>query len=216
MHPYIKQAQRRGAGHLRPPVDGAGAAKDVGSAAVSGAAHAAGGGLRRLLRRRGRPVAPRDGVQAVHREDATAAGPVLRRHARAGTASPARWPTGSTRSWRPSPTSASRKAIRCPSPRWCSTRRGSSCTIPPRSARRCCGRSRWVSTRRSRWWPMPVGTGSSCTGPTSTPAWRTPRWRTRATRCGWVSAASVTSATSWPSGSSRSERPTGRSPLCSI
>ena len=52
------------------------------------------------------------------------------------------------------------------SPRWCSTRRGSSCIIPRCSARRCCGRSRWVSTRRSRWSPMPVGTGSSCTGPT--------------------------------------------------
>ena len=37
------------------------------------------------------------------------------------------------------------------------------------------------------------------------------RWRTRAPRCGWASAASATSATSWPSRSSRSERPTGRS-----
>ncbi len=32
---------------------------------------------------------------------------------RDGTASPARWPTGSTRSWRRSPISASRKVIRC-------------------------------------------------------------------------------------------------------
>ena len=135
---------------------------------------------------------------------------------RTGTASPAMWPTGSTRSWRRSPTSASRRAIRCPSPRWSSTRRGSSCTTPPRSAPRCCGPSRWVSTRRRRWWPMRVGTGSPCTDPTSTPASRTRRWRTWAPTCGWVSAASVTSAPSWPSGSSTSERPTGRSALCSI
>ena len=50
--------------------------------------------------------------------------------------------------------------------RWCSTRRGSSCTIQRCSARRCCGRSRWASTRRSRWWPTPVGTVSSYTGRT--------------------------------------------------
>ena len=109
-----------------------------------------------------------------------------------------------------------RKAIRCPSPRWCSTRRGSNCTIPPRSAPRCCGRSRWVSIRRSRWWPMPVGTGSRCTDQMSTPAWRTRRWRTRAPRSGWASAASATSVTSWPSSSSRNEKPTGRSVLCLI
>ena len=133
-----------------------------------------------------------------------------------GTASPARWPTGSTRSWKRSPISAFRKAIRCPSPRWCSTRRGSNCTTPPRSARRCCGHSRWVSIHRSRWWPMPVGTGSPCTDRMSTPAWRTRRWRTRAPRCGWASAASATSVTSLPSRSSRNEKPTGRSILCWI
>ena len=77
--PVHQAPQRPGARHLRPPVDGAGAAKDVGRAAVPGTAHAAGRRLRRLLRRRGRPAAPGDGLQAVHREDAPAAGPVLRR-----------------------------------------------------------------------------------------------------------------------------------------
>ena len=82
VHPYIKRRNGEEQRHLRPSIDGARAAKNVGRPAVSGAAHAAGGRLRRLLRRRGRPVAPRDGVQAVDRADAQAARPVLRRHAR--------------------------------------------------------------------------------------------------------------------------------------
>ena len=82
VHPYIKRRNGDGAGGLRPSVDGARAAKNPGRAAVSGAAHAACGGLRRLHRCRGGPVAPRDGVQAVNRADAQAARPVLRRHAR--------------------------------------------------------------------------------------------------------------------------------------
>ena len=81
--PLHQAAQRRRTRHLRPPVDGVRTAEDVGGAAVSGAAHAARGRLRRLLRRRGRPVAPGDGVQALHGADATIAWPVLRRHARA-------------------------------------------------------------------------------------------------------------------------------------
>ena len=81
--PLHQAAQRRRTRHLRPPVDGVGTAEDVGGAAVSGAAHAARGRLRRLLRRRGRPVAPGDGVQALHGADAPTAWPVLRRHARA-------------------------------------------------------------------------------------------------------------------------------------
>ena len=52
----------------------------------------------------------------------------------------------------------SRKAMRCPSRRWCSTRRGSSCTTRRRSARRCCAHSRWVSIPHSRWWPTRAGT----------------------------------------------------------
>ena len=81
--PLHQAAQRRRARHLRPSVDGVRTAEDVGGAAVSGAAHAARGRLRRLLRRRGRPVAPGDGVQALHGADATIAWPVLRWHARA-------------------------------------------------------------------------------------------------------------------------------------
>ncbi len=80
LHP---PAQRAGPGGLRPPVDGTGAAKDAGSAALSGAADAARGRLRRIQRRRGRPAAPRHGIQALDRAHATAARPVLRRHARA-------------------------------------------------------------------------------------------------------------------------------------
>ena len=108
----------------------------------------------------------------------TAAGPVLRRHARPARhhrrgGRPDLREAGGVRQFR-----FPGKPFAVASPRWCSTRRGSSCTIPRRSAPRCCGRSRWASTRRSRWWPMPAGTGSPCTGPTSTPASRTPRWRT--------------------------------------
>ena len=103
-----------------------------------------------------------------------------------------------------------------PSRRWCSTRRGSSCTIRRRSARRCCGRSRWASTRRSRWWPTPAGTASPCTArhqrqPGAGHAGKRGRLEVR------LGHGSVrTSATSWPSGSSRNERPTGRSHPCSI
>jgi DNA polymerase III alpha subunit len=49
--------------------------------AVSGPRHAGGGGLRRRFRRRGRSAAARHGVQAVGGTHATAAWPVLRRHA---------------------------------------------------------------------------------------------------------------------------------------
>ena len=86
--PLHPAAQRHRPGGLRPPLDGTGIAEDAGSAAVSGTADAARGRLRRLLRRRGRPAAARHGVQAFDRTDATAARPVLRRHARSCTAPP--------------------------------------------------------------------------------------------------------------------------------
>ena len=110
--PVHQAAQRARTGGLRPSVDGAGAAKDVGGAAVPGTADAAGGGLRGLLGRRGRPVAPGHGVQALHREDASGCADGSTPGWRSATASPARWPTGSTTSWRRSPISASRRAIR--------------------------------------------------------------------------------------------------------
>ena len=175
--PLHPAAQRHRPGRLRPPLHGIGIAKDAGSAAFPGAADAARGRLRRLLRRRGRPAAARHGVQAFDRTDATAARPVLRRHAstarrhRRGDRPDLR-KAGGIRQFR-----LSRKAMRCPSRRWCSTRRGSSCTTRPRSARRCCVHSRWVSIRRSRWWPMRAGTVCWCTARMSTPAWRTPPWR---------------------------------------
>ncbi len=161
--PYINAAQRCGAGNLRPSVDGTGAAEDVGGASVSGAADAVGGGLCRLLGCRGRSVAPCHGIQAVHREDARASGPVLRRHAynRHGITGEVA-ETGSTTKLEAFanfgfPESHSLSLRLC----WCSTRRGSSCTIPRCSARRCCARNRWASTRRSRWSPMPAGTATS-------------------------------------------------------
>ena len=49
--------------------------------------------------------------------------------------------------------------------RWCSTRRGSSCTTRRRSVRRCCAHSRWASIHRSRWWPMRAGMACWCTAP---------------------------------------------------
>ena len=88
--PVHPASQRPRPGRLRPSVDGVGAAEDVGSAAVSGTADAARGGLRRILRRRGRSVAARHGIQAVDRTHAAVAKPVLRRHARACTALPTR------------------------------------------------------------------------------------------------------------------------------
>ena len=88
--PLHPAAQRHRPGRLRPPVHGIGIAKDAGSAAFSGAADAARGRLRRLLRRRGRPAPARHGVQAFDRTHATAARPVLRRHAQRCTAPPTR------------------------------------------------------------------------------------------------------------------------------
>ena len=209
--PLHPAPQRAGTGHLRPPVDGAGAAEDPGRAAVPGAADATCGRLRGLLRGRGRPAAPGHGLQAIDGEDAAAAGPVLRRHAQPARhhrrrGRPDLREAGGLRQFRLSP-----RATHCASRRWCSTRRGSSCITPPRSARRCCGPSRWASTHRSRWSPTPAGTASRCTGRTSTPAWRTPTLENAETRSGSGSVRSATSATSWRSAWSTSERPTGRS-----
>ena len=82
VHPYIRRRNGLDPVTYDHPSMESGAAEDVGGAAVSGTAHAAGGRLRGLLRRRGRPVAPGDGLQALDRADAAAAWPVLRRHAR--------------------------------------------------------------------------------------------------------------------------------------
>ena len=60
----------------------------------------------------------------------------------------------------------------------------------------------------------PAGTGSMFTGRTPTPASRTRPWKMQGTWSDWVSAASVTSVTSWPSASSTNGKPTGRSSLC--
>ena len=49
----------------------------------------------------------------------------------------ATWPSGSGTRWSPSPTTAFPRAIRCRSRTSCTPRRGSSCTTPQRSARRC-------------------------------------------------------------------------------
>ena len=63
--PLHPPPQRPGAGHLRPPGDGAVAGQDAGHPAVPGAADATGGGRRRVRRRRGRSAAPGDGRQTI-------------------------------------------------------------------------------------------------------------------------------------------------------
>ena len=165
MHPYIRRQQR--AGGRRPttiPLLENALEKTLGvplfqeqlmQMAVDVAGFSAG---------RGRPAAPGDGLQAVHRADGAAARPVLRRDG-GQRASPASSPTrSSTRCWR-SPTSASRRATRSASPSWSTPAPGSSCTTRPRSAPRCSTPSRWASTRRSRWSPTPAGTGCAVRGP---------------------------------------------------
>ncbi len=117
------------------------------------------------------------------------------------TASRGTSPTASTRSSTPSRISVSPKVIRRASPRWCSIRRGSNCTIPQRSARVCCVLSRWVSTRRNRWSPMPAVTVWSSTAPTSGRASRTPPSRTKGERSGSAWRRCGTSATTSPNAS---------------
>jgi len=79
VHPYIKR--RNGLEPViydHPSMERA-LRKTLGVPLFQETADAAGGGLRGLLGRRGRPAAPGHGVQTLHREDATAARPLLRR-----------------------------------------------------------------------------------------------------------------------------------------
>ena len=77
LHPARATARSRST--YAAPAAGERAGEDAGGAAVPGAAHADGDRRRRLHRGRGRPAAPGDGVQAVHRADGAAARPALRR-----------------------------------------------------------------------------------------------------------------------------------------
>ena len=121
--PLHPAGHRPGGGHLPARGAEAGAGADPGGAAVPGAADADRHRGRRLHRRRRRPAAPGDGLQAGRGEDRAAA----RRSSTRGwpcTASPARWPTRSTPGSRRSPTSASPRATRSASPCWCTRARG--------------------------------------------------------------------------------------------
>ena len=121
--PLHPPPQRAGGGHLPAPAARAEPGEDARRAAVPGAAHADGHRRRRLHAGRGRPAAPGHGLQAQPRAHGAAAPALLRRHGRA-RASPARWPSRSGRSWPPSPTTASPRATRCPSPTSSTRRRG--------------------------------------------------------------------------------------------
>ena len=212
--PLHPAAQRRRPGHLRPPVDGAGAAKDVGRAAVSGAADAARGRLRRLHCRRGRPAAPRDGIQAVHREDATAEGPVLRRHARTARhhrrrRRPDLRKAGGLRQFRfpGKPFAVLRVAgvllvVVQAAPPGGVLRRAAAGAADGLLLAAVAGRRR-TAPRRLVHTPDVNASLAHATLENTAP------------RCGWGWAASATSATSWPKSWSTSERPTVPLPLCS-
>ncbi len=101
----------RGAGHLPPPAPRRLPGQDTGRAAVPGAAHADGHRRGQLHPRRGRPAPPGHGLQALPRADGRLCGNASWRAWRR-TASPARWPTRSPTSSRPSPTSVSPRATR--------------------------------------------------------------------------------------------------------
>lgn len=96
-------------------------------------------------------------VQALHRADATAARPVLRRHAGAARR-PRRGDRPDLRKLEafanfgfPESHALSFASLVFYSS-WFKLHH------PRRSARRCCAPSRWGSTRRSRWWPTRAGT----------------------------------------------------------
>ncbi len=109
--PVHPPAHRRGAGELPASEARAGARPHARGAALPGAAHADGGRRGRLQRRRRRPAAPGDGVEARRREDRAAA---RRSSTRAWprTASSPRSPIRSTPRSRRSRTSASPRATR--------------------------------------------------------------------------------------------------------
>ena len=107
-------------------------------------------------------------------------------------AAPSAWKSsgsGCTRAWRSgessarslmpsstnsrrSPTSVSRRAIRCRSRISCTRARTSSGTSRQRSVPACSTPSQWGSTRRIRWWPMLDAMASRCAPPTSMHRWR--------------------------------------------
>ena len=139
-------------------------AKTLGRAPVPGAAHADGHRRGRLLPGRGRPAPPGHGLQALPRADGPHAGPAHGGHGRQRDHR-GRWPRRSPTSSRPSPTSASPRATRCPSPTWSTPARGSSCTTRPSSPPPCSTPSPWGSTRRTRSCATPGRHGVTVLGP---------------------------------------------------
>ena len=80
VHPYVRRATGRRAGHLRTPRPGPGARADPRRTPLPGAAHGDGRRAGRLLPRRRRPVAPGHGLQARRGADREHQAEAVRRH----------------------------------------------------------------------------------------------------------------------------------------
>ena len=133
--PLHPASQREGAGHLSAPVAPAGPRTHPRGPPLPGTAHADRHRRGRVHPHRGRRAAPGHERQAVGERMAR-----LRDRLFAGMATrgcPRRWPSRSSWPWPPSPTSASPKATRWPSPIWCTPPPGARCTIRPPSPPDC-------------------------------------------------------------------------------
>ena len=108
LHP---PAQRGRGGDLPAPAAGAQPGQDAGGAAVPGAADADGHRRGRVHRRPSRTGCARPWAPSAAWRRWSSCGPGCTRGWRSG-GSPVRWPTRSTTSWWPSPTSVSPRAIR--------------------------------------------------------------------------------------------------------
>ena len=175
VHPYIRRATGKEAGHLRPPVARAGARAHPRRPALPGAADGDGGHARRLQPRRRRPAPPRDGLQARRRADREGQGEALRRH---GPSRHHRRP--GRRDLREDPVlrqlrlrRVARAQLRAARLRVVVVQAALPGGLPRRD---CCATSRWASTPRSRWSPTPAATTSTYAAPTSPCPRRRPTW----------------------------------------
>ena len=128
-------------------------------------------GGRRLHRRRRRPAAPGDGLQARGGEDRAAAGEAVRGDGAHGITGEladdiyARIQAFANFGFAESHAISFALLVYAALV--------AEAALPGRvPGRRCCGRSRWGSTPRSPWWPTPAGTACGCCGRTS----RCPGW----------------------------------------
>ena len=151
VNPYIERRQRLREDPdlpdpLRPPVAGAGAARDARHDHLPGPGDGGRPGLRRLHPRRGRRAAPGDEPQALRR-----AARALPRALRGGRRAPrrrrpGRRPSGCGRWSRASPASASPSPTAPPSGCSPTSRPGCGSTTARSSCARCSTSSRWAST----------------------------------------------------------------------